>query len=282
MPRHDDDDDDFDDRPPRRRSRRDDDFDDDDRPRPRRRPAKSSNATLWIVLGVLGGLGLLGILIVIGLLLPAVSKVRTAASRMKDQNNLKQIGMGMHNDADTLGRGFYAPRAHDRVGNVVDAELSFRVSLLPYVEQASLYNQFDLSQDWNAGRNQLAANTTVPTYQSPLAENKSTNTTPYRAFVGGGALFNEDGRPIKPTDIKDGAGNTLMLAAATEASPWASPREFRYDPSGPLPKLGPPGSDWGTNVLLADGSVRVLRKDAPESLVRALVTRGGNDTVGDW
>jgi prepilin-type processing-associated H-X9-DG protein len=162
--------------------------------------------------------------------------------------------------------------------------LSFRVSLLPYVEQENLYRQFDLKQNWDGPRNQPHSNVVIATYQNAVAENKSSASTPYRAFVGGGAMFNEDGRPVPHGDIKDGAGNTIMMASATEEVPWAAPREMTYSPTGPLPKLGPPGSDFGgTNVLLADGSVRFLRKETSESVVRALITRAGQDSApDDW
>src|SRR5205814_1952871 len=95
--------------------------------------------------------------IMVGLLLPAVQKVRGAAERVKDQNNLKLIGLGMHNVNDAAGRGFYAPFAHDEKTGQLYTGNSFRVSLLPYVEQDGVYRQFDLSQPWDSPRNRLAS-----------------------------------------------------------------------------------------------------------------------------
>lgn len=286
MPHPNDDyDDDYDDRP-RRRSRRDepDDYDDDydDRPRRRPPPAKSSMAWVWIVLGIFAVLAVLGVLLVIGLLLPAVSKVRTAAARAKDSNNLKQIGMGFHSDSDVNSGRLYAPFAHDRDGNVVEAQLSHRVSLLPYVEQNSLYNQFDLHSDWNSPRNQSHANAVVITYQSPGSENKATTNTPYRAILGGGAMFNENGRPVKFMDITDGTSNTIMVASAVEEVPWAAPRDLTYSPNGSLPAFGSTAYPDGANVLFGDGSVRFIRKGLPDATLRALITKSGGETIGDF
>ena len=55
----------------------------------------------------------------------------------------------MMND-EIVSRGLYAPFAHDANGRVLDSGLSFRVSLLPYVEEANLYQKFDLSKSWDS------------------------------------------------------------------------------------------------------------------------------------
>src|SRR5436309_6099075 len=77
------------------------------------------------------------IAILIGLLLPAVQKVREAAARAKCANNLKQIGIAVHAYHDGNGK---LPPAYD-----MDTGLSWHVLLLPYVEQQNLYQQFDLT-----------------------------------------------------------------------------------------------------------------------------------------
>ena len=75
------------------------------------------------------------IAILIGLLLPAVQKIREAANRMKCSNNLKQLGLACHNYHDTLGR---VPPAYE-----ASTGLSWHVLLLPFIEQDNLYRQFD-------------------------------------------------------------------------------------------------------------------------------------------
>ena len=103
------------------------------------------------------------IAILIGLLLPAVQKVREAAARMKCSNNLKQIGLAAHSFHDTNGS---LPNAYDpRTG------LSWHVLILPYIEQDNLFKQFDMT---NAsifhnitGRNNPHGLVKIQTYQCP-------------------------------------------------------------------------------------------------------------------
>jgi prepilin-type N-terminal cleavage/methylation domain-containing protein/prepilin-type processing-associated H-X9-DG protein len=90
------------------------------------------------------------IAVLIGLLLPAVQKVREAAARAKCTNNLKQMGLAAHNFASTIG---YLPPQHGtvQVGNVVGSnDASPQALMLPYIEQSNKYNQFNFNYGtWN-------------------------------------------------------------------------------------------------------------------------------------
>lgn len=300
-------DEDEDDRPRRRHSLDDDDYEDD---RPRRRPQQGGNglAVAGIILGVLGfctagltaipglicsaialgkpagrgaaiaglALSVLGGLGGVGLLFFGVSRVRDAGVRMTDQNNLKQLGLAFHSQGD-MNAGMAGPYAVDSRGTV-NRELSFRAGLLPFIEQDTVYRQLDVTQAWNSPRNKSATGAIIKTFNAP-GDEPSTN-TPYRVFYGGGAVFEEDGKPVSLVRITDGTSNTILMVHATEQVPWAEPREFRYSDTAPLPKLGAPGAK-GANVVFADGSVRFISNSVPERTLRLMITKADGQRIPD-
>src|SRR5881628_2606433 len=91
------------------------------------------------------------IAILIGLLLPAVQKVREAAARMKCANNLKQIGLALHNYHDTNGKfpaGAAVDTAKHCTGGDCRGNSMFTVSL-PYLEQSALFTQYNPDLGWS-------------------------------------------------------------------------------------------------------------------------------------
>ena len=261
------------DRRPARR-RRDDDDD-------RRVPKKSSTG---MIIGIVAGVFLAMVLVcggLIAVLLPAVSKVRDAAARAKSQNNMKQIGLAQHNFHDTVG-GFVGPNAVDPTTKEVYAGHSWRVGLLPYIEQDSLYRGIDLSQPWDSPRNAQFTGAVVPAYRDPTDANQPTTATPYRVFVGGGALFNADGKPVPMSTVSDGLSNTIMIMEAFDTVPWAKPQELTYSPTTALPKFGSATAyRGGFSVMMADGSVRFMRNGVSDATMRKLIEKADGQLIGE-
>ena len=104
------------------------------------------------------------IAILIGLLLPAVQKVREAAARMSCQNNLKQFGLALHNYAGTNDNKFPASRV--TVGGVSKFR-SWTPLALAYVEQDNVGRLWDMNTKWNTGTNLTTSNTVFKLFICP-------------------------------------------------------------------------------------------------------------------
>lgn len=264
------DDEDDDDRPRRSRRRDDDDEDFDERPRRRRSKPKSGLPTwAWVAIP----LGLVLLLccgfVSLPLLLPAVSKVRSAASKAKQTNNIKQIGLALHGLHDVNG-GFTAPFALDD-NKQPNPGLSWRVGVLPFIEQNAVYAQFDRSKSWDSPRNQPFSNQKISTYTSPDELNAAGANTVMFGFNGPGALMEANVKPpLTFARIPDGLSNTAMVAEVTIGAPWASPMDVPYTRNGPLPSFGAAGND-SFLLLMADGSVRNVKKNIPPAIMHALI-----------
>ena len=105
------------------------------------------------------------IALLIALLLPAVQKVREAAARLNCQNNLKQIGVALHNHHD--GRGSFPPGGMQTGANGAACYTNWAVEILPYVEQENLYRRYNQSQLNETAANVAVVQNRVKTYECP-------------------------------------------------------------------------------------------------------------------
>lgn len=103
------------------------------------------------------------IAVLIGLLVPAVQKVREAANRMSCTNNLKQIGMSLHGYHDAQGTipANLRPAANSTV------RVRWATYILPYIEQANLWKNYNLTVNWSDPLNLPVTSTRIKTYECP-------------------------------------------------------------------------------------------------------------------
>jgi len=155
--------------------------------------------------------------------------------------------------------------------------LSWRVLILPYLEQRELFEEFKLDEPWDSPHN-LQLLERMPSvfrpYQScPTADSKSTF---YQVFTGKGSIF-EGPRCLSFSALAagDGTSNTFLIVEGGEAVPWTKPADLVAEPDQPLPKLGGIFPD-SFRAAFADGSVRqILRKGTTEAAIRAAITWNG-------
>ena len=215
-----------------------------------------------------------------GMMVPAIQKVRDAADRMTSQNNLKQIGIALHSYHDVMGT---LPPAvvRDKNGKAL---YSWRVLILPYLEQDVIYKNWKKDEPWDSPHNKPLSDVVLKVYTIPGSPDGISNRTPYRVFIGKGTGFEElKGQPskgIRFADITDGTTNTIAVVEATETVPWAKPEELDFVAGKALPPLGPPWRDE-FNALLFDATVRFIPKTIKPQSLQAMITRNGGEIVND-
>jgi prepilin-type N-terminal cleavage/methylation domain-containing protein/prepilin-type processing-associated H-X9-DG protein len=119
---------------------------------------------LLVVIAIIG--------ILVGLLLPAVQAAREAARRMQCSNNLKQLGLAVHNFESARKQ---LPTSLRPPSNIASSGEQSRVSvltdLLPYIEQTTIYNNYNKAINWNTGTNIPLSRTPVPSFICPSSPN---------------------------------------------------------------------------------------------------------------
>jgi prepilin-type processing-associated H-X9-DG protein len=180
----------------------------------------------------------------------------------------------MHNYHDANG---HFPRAV--VGKDGKRLLSWRVAILPYLEQQGLYNRFKLDEPWDSPHNKALLNE-MPAFFACPSRPLQPGLTAYRGFEGKGAFFEKD-QDTGIANITDGTSNTIMVVEASEAAPWTSPdSDLPFDPEA-RPSLYGAGSSHpgGFNVATADGSVRFIKNSISAIVFKALITKAGGEVI---
>jgi RNA polymerase sigma factor (sigma-70 family) len=235
-----------------------------------------------------------------------------ARLRRKSADNLKEIGMALHNYHDTY-KGFPAPAIYSGrpggpagtgegvpmgpgnsssssgglvpgAGRPADAAaatsgrvdegkplLSWRVALLPYLDQHDLYRQFKLDEPWDSPHNKKLLAKIPPIYAPVRGPSRVEGGTYYQVFVGQGAGF-EPHKKLRLISFLDGTSNTILVVEAARPVPWTKPEDLPYVPDQALPALG--GQFHGHFfALFGDGAVKLISRNADEEMLRRAITR---------
>jgi prepilin-type processing-associated H-X9-DG protein len=179
---------------------------------------------------------------------------------------------------------------------------SWRVQVLPYMEQSTLYEAYDFKKPWDSPENKSVCQTLLPTYECPSESREvrmsAAPQTSYLAVVGPNTAWSGV-KPRKLADFGNQASHTIMVVELADSGvEWAEPRDFSLDVLGivgatpraiPLSSNHRPrdgffytyGHASGVNVAMADGSMHFLRTDnlSPDELRKILEIGGCTDEV---
>jgi len=240
-------------------------FDDDWQP-PKPKPRKTRIGIFVVSFFLL--------VLIASLIWPAKSRVHDATRRMKSSSYLKQLGLAIHNYDSEKGR--IPPQAIcDKDGKKL---LSWRVAILPYIEQDALYAKFKLDEPWDSPHN-IALIPEMPLiYCSPSADRKK-GLSNFKVFIGKGAVFEMEDSPngwrskhsvASLTASERGCSNLIFCVESDDPVIWTKPEDWDIDPDHPLPTMKTIYPHFFM-VGFGDGRVQSIRKTAPQSAWRAAV-----------
>ena len=214
---------------------------------------------------------------------------RSAFWRTQCRNNLYQIGLGFHAYSDAYST--FPPAQLGRTAS------SWRIALLPYIDERTVAGMYDLTQTWDSAANVPLQRKQVRSYSCPgrpmSFDSAGRFFTSYVVPTGEETIFSsQQGTPYSA--IKDGTSNTLLIveACGTEIV-WTKPQDvelssYELSVNGPGSRNGQSDSlisSWhkgGAQVLLADGSAHFLSDAIDPKILRSLLTKDAGDDAGGW
>ena len=189
-------------------------------------------------------------------------------------NNLKNIGLALQNYHNAYGH-FPPANICDKNGKVL---LSWRVAILPMLDNDRLYNALNKDEPWNSPHNiKVLSQFPMPEFQCPSAARYVNDySTNYMAVIGPGTAWREDG-PVKFSDLPDNGSHTVMLVEVVNSGVhWAEPRDLTVDEALEGLKTGKglrisTAHPYSVNILFADGAVQSFPSKMPISLWKKIL-----------
>ncbi len=290
---------DDDDRRPARSSRRQRDEDDqDDRPRRRRRDdsdddwesrrGEKKGPNIVLLVAVVAVLGICVAVAVIAIIAATRNDEEEHAAVTRRTNpansgfrnvsigDMKQVSQAMQRYYEDKGE--FPPAAmKTRDGK---PGLSWRVALLPYMNQEDLYKQFKLDEPWDSPTNQRLVSR-MPAAFGGGGGGQFGQMTQIKLVIGAGTIFDPEHPEMrKKESMKDGPGKTILFVQSMPPVSWTQPNDINIDQNGGPLRLSSGGSDT-VMVALADGTVKSIRRDIdPGQLKTWLMPNSGKEKSG--
>ena len=196
---------------------------------------------------------------------------------LRQKNNLKQIGLAMHNFHDTFNH-FPVADGNGETGDARKSGLSWRVHILPYLEHAELYNQFHLDEAWDSPHNMALVDQMPDVFKVDGVDQPGQTTM--HVFSSPNTPF-DPAKPIRFQEIIDGTSYTILavVAGPETAAPWTKPGGLTFDATNPADALGTVGPML--HFVLCDGGARSIPAPVdPQVLGNLIQFNDGNLVEG--
>lgn len=192
---------------------------------------------------------------------------------VESRNRMKQLAIGFHNfhaAYNAFPGSTNKLAGARRESNKKVYPFSWRVAILPFVEQQALYEQYRFDEPWDSEHNSKLLEKMPEIFRSPFAEDSQpTGHTNYVGYATGDSALGTDGG-VRLRDFTDGASNTLLLLETKTSVPWTKPEDLDAESS---PEFFDP-----IHYALADGSVQPM-ETLDADLLKKLITRNGGEII---
>ena len=214
------------------------------------------------------------------LLADLAAAVNRTSQRRQLANNLKQLAIALHNYHDANGK-FPTAAIYSKEGQPL---LSWRVEILPFLDQNQLYKQFHRDEPWDSEHNKTLI-ARMPAVFGGQGLGNTNGKTRILAPVGPAMMFTGTPQAVLLKEVTDGTSNTILLVEATpdHAVIWTRPDDLKIDAKEPTAGLLDERGT-GFNAVFADGSVRYLSVKIDPKTLYALFTRNGAEVIksNEW
>lgn len=238
---------------------------------------------LGMLLGVIVGSLAVGAIVIgfcVAIVGPAIATSQAASLKNKSGDRLQLIAQAMlqyHAEYGSFPPAYVA----DAKGK---PKHSWRVLLLPYLGERSLYQQYDFNLPWDSPTNMALVSRMPEVYGSPGDSGVTLYDTSYLVIVGRNTIFPGD-KSLKTNDIIDGPGNTLLVVESTESGIcWLEPRDLEaskmdYGVNAATSNCIRSHHPYGAQAAFADGKIHYLTNDLSAEFIEALSTAAKGDDV---
>jgi hypothetical protein len=252
-------------------------------------PAPPRRGSAGVIIGIIAGILLLcgGGVAVVGWL--GFRAFGEAQERVREQQNLNIVAISMHNFHDVYA-ALPSPASYDESGKPL---LSWRVHLLPFLEEEHLYRQFHLDEPWDSPHNKALIPRIPAVYRMP-GDTTSDGKTRLVVPVGAETMFPaEPGRQRQSAvgnysfgSVTDGLSNTIMLLMVPEeqAVIWTKPDDWPVTPQALDAMANDLAQGKAFRVAMGDGSTHSSTKSAAsrDTLRKLFDRRDGEVIEMDW